>query len=304
MFAPKPLFPGAKVALVAPASAVSEEKLQPALDHVKSLGLVPVTYPSCFFANRDGYMAATDAQRAKDLMDAFADPAIDGIWCIRGGYGGHRILPLLDKNVIRKNPKWFGGYSDVTALHTFLNQECGMMTFHCTMPSTEPNPDDYTLSYLKKALFGGLEGALTYSQEITTLVPGQAEGTLCGGNLSLLAASLGTPWEIDTKGKILFLEDIGEKTYRVDAMLTQLRNAGKFDDCAGILLGAWTDCPPENPEKTLLLPEIFQQLVVPAGKPVLMDIPCGHCLPTLALPLGARVRMDADSKSITIVREV
>ena len=104
MFAPKPLFPGAKVALVAPASAVSEEKLQPALDHVKSLGLVPVTYPSCFFANRDGYMAATDAQRAKDLMDAFADPAIDGIWCIRGGYGGHRILPLLDRNVIRKKP--------------------------------------------------------------------------------------------------------------------------------------------------------------------------------------------------------
>ena len=179
MFAPKSLFPGARVALVAPASAVAEEKLQPALDYVKSLGLEPVTYPSCFFANRDGYMAATDAQRAKDLMDAFADPAIDGIWCIRGGYGGHRILPLLDKNVIRKNPKWFGGYSDVTALHTFLNQECGMMTFHCTMPSTEPNPDDYTLSYLKKALFGGLEGALTYSQEITALVHGQADGTLC-----------------------------------------------------------------------------------------------------------------------------
>lgn len=300
MFAPKPLFPGAKVALVAPASAVPENKLENALLLMKKLQLEPVLYPSCYFANRDGYLAATDAQRAKDIMDAFADPSIDGVWCIRGGYGGHRILPLLDKEIICKNKKWFGGYSDVTALHLFFNQECHMQTFHCTMPSTEPNLDDYTLSYLKKALFGGLSGTLTYSQEITTLVSGKAEGILCGGNLSLVAASLGTPWEIDTKGKILFLEDIGEKTYRVDSMLTQLRNAGKFGDCAGILLGAWTDCVPEYPEKTLLLPEIFRQLLVPAGKPILMDIPCGHCLPTLALPLGARVRMDADSKTITI----
>lgn len=300
MFAPKPLFPGAKVALVAPASAVPENKLENALLLMKKLQLEPVLYPSCYFANRDGYLAATDAQRAKDIMDAFADPSIDGVWCIRGGYGGHRILPLLDKEIICKNRKWFGGYSDVTALHLFFNQECHMQTFHCTMPSTEPNLDDYTLSYLKKALFGGLSGTLAYSQEITTLVSGKAEGILCGGNLSLVAASLGTPWEIDTKGKILFLEDIGEKTYRVDSMLTQLRNAGKFGDCAGILLGAWTDCVPEYPEKTLLLPEIFRQLLVPAGKPILMDIPCGHCLPTLALPLGARVSMDADSKTITI----
>ena len=300
MFAPKPLFPGAKVALVAPASAVPENKLENALLLMKKLQLEPVLYPSCYFANRDGYLAATDAQRAKDIMDAFADPSIDGVWCIRGGYGGHRILPLQDKEIICKNRKWFGGYSDVTALHLFFNQECHMQTFHCTMPSTEPNLDDYTLSYLKKELFGGLSGTMTYSQEITTLVSGKAEGILCGGNLSLVAASLGTPWEIDTKGKILFLEDIGEKTYRVDSMLTQLRNAGKFGDCAGILLGAWTDCVPEYPEKTLLLPEIFRQLLVPAGKPILMDIPCGHCLPTLALPLGARVRMDADSKTITI----
>ena len=134
-------------------------------------------------------------------------------------------------------------------------------------------------------------------------MPGRAQGILCGGNLSLVAASLGTPWEIDTKGKILFLEDIGEKTYRVDPMLTQLRNAGKFDDCAGILLGAWTDCDPEYPEKTLLLPEIFRQLLVPSGKPILMDIPCGHCLPTLALPLGRIVAMDAAARTVRI-REV
>ena len=302
MIRPKPLFPGARVALVAPASAVPEEKLEPALSYVRSLGLEPVVYPSCYFKNRDGYLAATDSQRAKDLNDAFGDPSIDGIWCIRGGYGGHRILPLLDADRIRNNPKWFGGYSDVTALHTFFNQTCGFETYHCTMPSTEPNPDDFTLKYLKDALFGSLSGTLSdpAGELPKTLVSGKAGGVLCGGNLSLLAASLGTPWEIDTKGKILFLEDIGEKTYRVDGMLTQLRNAGKFRDCVGIILGAWTDCPPEYPEKTLLLPEIFQQLIVPAGKPAIMDVACGHVLPTLSLALGRNCILDADSCTITL----
>ena len=143
------------------------------------------------------------------------------------------------------------------------------MTYHTPMPSTEyyEPVDGYTMEYLKKALFGTLTGELKnpVDQPMETLVGGEAEGVLCGGNLSLLAASLGTPWEVDTKGKILFLEDIGEKTYRVDGMLTQLRNAGKFDECAGVLLGYWTDCPPEYPEKTLELPEIFAELVVPAG---------------------------------------
>lgn len=294
MLTPKPLFPGARVALLAPASAVPDEKLGPALNLCRSLGLEPVPYPSCYFENRDGYFAATDAQRAADINSAFADPNIDGIWCIRGGYGAHRLQPLLDTGTIRCNPKWFGGYSDITALHTFLNQQCSLETYHCTMPSTEPRPNDYTLSYLKKALFGNLSGVLTYPQnhDVTALVSGRATGTLCGGNLSLIAASIGTPWELDCKGKILFLEDIGEKTYRIDAMLTQLRNAGKFRDCAGILLGAWTDCQPEIPERTLTLEEIVRQLIVPAGKPTLMNLPCGHCDTTLALPLGRAVTLD------------
>lgn len=302
MVKPKPLFPGARVALVAPSSAVPEEKLQPALDLVRELGMEPVPYPSCYYVNRDGYFAANDAQRAADINDAFADKSIDGVWCIRGGYGAHRLVPLLDLDIIRNNPKWFGGYSDITALHTAFNQLCDLETYHCTMSSTEPHPDEYTMGYLKKALFGGLSGALSNpeDQPLRTLVPGSAEGILCGGNLSLLADSIGTPWEIDCKGKILFLEDIGEKTYRIDGMLTQLRNAGKFADCAGILLGAWTDCPPENPERTLTLTEIFDQLIVPAGKPAVMDLACGHCSTTMALPLGRMCRLNADSCEISV----
>lgn len=302
MISPKPLFPGARVALVAPASAVPEEKLPPALELVRSLGLEPVLYPSCRYANRDGYFAATDAQRARDLEDAFADPAIDGVWCIRGGYGAHRLVPLLDMDVIKNNPKWFGGYSDVTALHTAFNQRCSLQTYHCTMPSTEPRPDEYTLSYLKKALFGGLSGPLNnpQGQSIRTLVPGSARGQLCGGNLSLIADSIGTPWQLDCKGKLLFLEDVGEKIYRIDGMLTQLRNAGFFRDCAGILLGAWTDCPPENPERTLTLEEVFTQLIVPAGKPAVMNLACGHCSTTMALPLGRECCLDADGCVLTV----
>ena len=302
MTIPAPLCSGAKVALVAPASAVPEEKLQPALDFVRSLGLEPVPYPSCFFANRDGYLAASDRQRADDINAAFADPDIQGVWCIRGGYGAHRILPLLDPAVIRANPKWFGGYSDVTAILTFLNQDCGLECYHCTMPSTEPDADPFTLGWLKRALFGALSGPLDppAGQAPTVLVPGTARGVLCGGNLSLLAASLGTPWEVDTRGKILFLEDIGEKTYRVDSMLTQLRNAGKFRDCAGIVLGAWTDCVPEYPEKTLELPEIFAQLIAPAGKPAIMGFACGHVLPAFALPMGRMCTLDASAGTLCL----
>lgn len=302
MIDPKPLFPGARVALVAPSSAVPEEKLAPALALVRSLGMEPKLYPSCYYANRDGYLAASDAQRAADIQQAFADPAIDGIWCIRGGYGAHRLLPLLDMDLIRRSPKWFGGYSDITALHTCFNQLGGFATYHCTMPSTEPCPDDYTLDYLKKALFGGLSGVLSNpeNQQMCTLVPGSTEGILCGGNLSLLVASIGTPWELDTKGKILFLEDVGEKTYRLDGMLTQLRNAGKFRDCAGILLGSWTNCTPEIPERTLSIRDIFDQLIVPAGKPAVMALSCGHCATTMALPLGRECHLNADTCEIVL----
>ena len=200
---PKPLFPGARVALLSASGIVRAERLPQAADAVRSLGLEPVIYPSCRYENRHGYLAAGDRQRADDLNAAFADPSIDGILAIKGGYGAHRVLPLLDWDVIRANPKYFSGYSDVTALHTALNQVCDLVTYHTMMPATEYYEDvgEYSMDWLKRALFGGLQGRLENpeGQRLTTLVPGRAQGPLCGGNLSLLAASLGTPWEIDTR---------------------------------------------------------------------------------------------------------
>lgn len=300
MLTPNSLFPGAKVALLCASSAVPEDRLEPSIAAVKALGLEPVVYPSCYYVNRHGYFAADDGQRAKDLQDAFSDPSIQGILCIRGGYGAGRLLPLVNWREVARHPKVFCGYSDVTALHIVLNQDCRMVTYQTPMPSTEyyQPVDDFTMTYLRRALFGALTGPMPMGETVGTLLPGTARGPLCGGNLSLIRDSLGTPWEIDTRGKILFLEDIGEKTYRIDGMLTQLRNAGKFDDCAGILLGAWTDCPPEDQERTLEIPQIVRELVLPAGKPTLSGLACGHTLPTMSLPLGATVVMDSDNKTL------
>lgn len=290
------LFPGARVALIAPSSPLKEGKLEPAVETVCKLGLEPVVYPSA--STRRGYLSGTDELRAGDINRAFADKEIDGVWCLRGGYGAHRILPMLDYAAIRENPKFFGGYSDITAFHIAFRQQCGLGTYHMVMPASDTldGSDPYTLRFAKAMLFG--ERA-EYDNPADTcravLNGGKAEGELCGGNLSLVAASLGTPWEIDTRNKLLFLEDVGEKPYRIDSMLTQLRNAGKFAVCAGIILGQFTDCEAPEPGESLALEQVFDDLIQPCGKPAIKNVLCGHCAPTMSLPFGARFVLDADS---------
>ena len=217
MIVPNHLYPGARVALVAASSAVEAQRLPAALDAVAALGLEPVPYPSCYAASRHGYFAADDARRAGDIQDVFADDTIAGVLCLRGGYGAHRILPLLDLDAIARRPKPFVGYSDVTALHTAFHQACGFVTYHAPMPASDyyQPVDELTLSQLRRCLFGPLPGPVENpaGRPLTALSHGSAMGRLCGGNLSLLAASLGTPWEIDTRGKLLFLEDVGEHIY-------------------------------------------------------------------------------------------
>ena len=295
---------GDRVALVCASSAVPEERLEPAANAVKALGLEPALYPSCYYVNRNGNFAASDAQRARDVMDAFLDPAIQGVLSIRGGYGAGRLLPMLDLDAIAASGKFFSGYSDVTALHIPLNDR-GLTTWHTVMPSTEyyKEVDQFTMDELRWALFDGDPKGLPYPEGwvAETLVPGAAEGKLVGGNLSLLAASLGTPWEIETEGNILFLEDIGEEPYRIDGMLTHLRNAGKLDCCAGVVLGYWTDCVPADDTPTLSLDEVIAELLGGLKCPVLKNIPCGHFLPSLALPLGAKVRLNATKQNLEVL---
>ena len=296
MIFPAKLQPGSRVALLAPAGPVPPERLEPAVEAVRCLALEPVVYESC--RARRGYLAGDDGLRAGDLMRAFLDPSVDGIWCIRGGYGAQRLMGRLDFNAIAAHPKFFGGYSDITALHIMFNQRCGFASYHMPMPSTEVYKplDAYTKSWMERALFGSLAGGYTLPEgrKFTRLVGGCARGRLTGGNLSLVVSSLGTDYEIDTCGKLLFLEDVDEAPYRVDGMLQQLAAAGKLKDAAGIVLGSFTHCQAREPEQSLTLAEVFGDHVAAAGVPAVMGLACGHSLPTASLPMGAMARLDAD----------
>lgn len=299
---PKPLAPGAKIALITPASCMKEtgeqreKKLQQCLNVLTAMGLQPVLYPTC--RKNYGYLGGTDAERAADVMNAFLNPEVDGILCLRGGYGVQRILDRLDLDKIRNHPKWFGGYSDITALHIVLNQQCDLVTYHCPMPSTEMIEEDfdaYSREWLEKALFGKLTGELPSAVECETLHGGKAMGKLCGGNLSLVSSSLGTAFEVDTRNKILFLEDVGESPYRIDGMLNHLRLAGKLSECVGMIMGYYTDCEPKQTDMTLK--QIFQDLL-PDHIPVLCGYSCGHSRPTMTLPMGQEVCLDADQRTL------
>lgn len=298
---PKPLFQGARVALLSTSGRVGAEKLERAIMSIHKLGLIPIVYNSC--TREHGYLAGEDDLRARDLNAAFIDEGIDGILCMRGGYGANRILPLLDYKKISQNPKVFCGYSDVTAIHIALNKYCGLETYHTPMPASElyKGIDDFTMGYYKALIFGDKIHYFINSvgREMKSLVQGIASGVLVGGNLSLVVASLGTPYEIITKNKILFLEEVGEEIYRIDGMLTHLRNAGKLRECAGIILGAFSGCS-ESEEASLTLLEVFEELIVPENKPCIMNVACGHVLPTLSLPLGANITVDANQCKISL----
>ncbi|MDN4494509.1 S66 peptidase family protein [Ureibacillus aquaedulcis] len=306
---PKGLKQGDTIGLIGASAATPPESLPKAIEAVEKLGFKVVVGDSC--RERHGYLAGSDGLRANDVNRMFRDSSIDGIFSIRGGYGATKILPLLDYEMIKENPKVFAGYSDVTALHIAFNQLCNLVTYHTPMPSTEfikPEMDDYTWSsFIESVTFTEKTNyylANPTNQEMTTLVSGKATGQLVGGNLTLVAASLGTPYEIDTKGKILFLEDIDEYERSVDRMLTQLKLSGKLDEASGILLGAWTNCGPQNPDRpehSLRLQTIFEEILVPSNKPILMDIACGHCLPTMSLPMGRTISFDAETKTIEVV---
>jgi muramoyltetrapeptide carboxypeptidase len=302
---PKALRPGARIGLIAPSgAALAPERVDVARAAVTELGFELVEGGSC--REVYGYLAGSDSLRAADFNAFFADPAVDGIFCLKGGYGTPRMLDLVDWRLVRANPKVFLGYSDITAAHLALERECGLVTFHGPMPHAEKLPawDEASRAALLAAIgpAGGRGRILNPpDRPLRALGGGRARGRLVGGNLSLIAATMGTPWEIDTRGRILFIEDIGERPYRIDRMLTQLRLAGKLDSAAGFLLGDWNDCGPEAGKKSLSLDEIFGDLLAPTGKPILSNLAAGHSATNLTLPLGIEVEIDADALTLEVM---
>lgn len=297
---------GDTLGFIAPSGAVrTEGAIERAIKETERMGFKVKLGESA--GQKYGYLSGTDEVRARDINAMFADDEVDAIVCLRGGYGAMRILDQLDYEMIARHPKIFMGFSDITALHIALLNKCDLATFHGPMAAANwaGSPlDAISRESMYRALMnaepvGELCNPEGYPKQ--TVNPGQAEGQLVGGNLMLIASSLGTPWEIDTRGRIIFIEEVGERTYCVDRMLTQLRLAGKFNDCAGVVFGDFADCPIEYPEFGLTLEEIIRDVVAPSGKPIFTGLRCGHCTPKLTLPFGVKCRMDADKCTLTVL---
>ncbi|MGE7993025.1 S66 peptidase family protein [Pseudomonas sp. NPDC089554] len=294
---PKALPDNACFAIVAPAGPARLDA-EKAVQWFASRGYRCRIYPGV--GQAQGYLAGSDAQRLQDLHDAFSDPAVDAILCMRGGYGSMRLLDRLDFDLIGRHPKPLIGYSDITALHSAINRYAGFVTFHGAMLNADllGNKQEPTTRSLLDQLCGqiGAGDALVHpaAYPLTAVIPGAASGRLVGGNLSMLGATLGTLAEVDMQGSILFIEDVNEPLYRIDRLLTQLRLAGKLAGVRGVLVGDFAGV--SVAALTPLLRDIFE----PLGVPVLAGWRSGHCDPNLCLPLGANVRLDSDGKALLL----
>ncbi len=304
MVVPKPLKPGDKVALVAPCAPVLPERLAFAAEFVSGLGYQPEIYPSC--TSRFGFLAGEDELRAGDINRAFADPDVRAVIVVRGGYGGARLADLLDYDTIRTNPKIFTGFSDATVLHILISQRCGMVTFHAPMPAAANFRDDeFTHRALADALAGCWYGEYCNSDcgknagvPLECVFEGRGEGMLVGGNLTIVASTAGTPYQLDCRGKILFLEDVGEYAYAIDRSILHMKHSGILDGCRGVILGTWLDCaaPHDMP-----IPLTLRNALEPLHIPVISDFQCGHSVPSSFLPLGLRAGIVSDPKGCSII---
>lgn len=296
---PLALKPGDMVGVVAPAAAVERQFVERGLSLLRSIGFrVRV---SNRVLNRDDILAGSDRERAEDLTAFFADPDIRAIFVARGGYGSGRLLPLLDFDAIALTPKPLIGFSDITFLLNTLVERSGMVAIHGPMLAFEQEIQERhrrSFDHLRRLLTGELGGFEMEAR--TALHPGRAEGQLMGGCLSIVAAMLGTPYAPSFDNKILFLEDVGERAYRIDRLLVQLRQSGAFDRCAGVVFGAVRAVEGDENEARLIARFAAEQT---AGFecPVLFGVDAGHGTDNLALPLGVRARIDSDSRRLVVL---
>jgi muramoyltetrapeptide carboxypeptidase len=306
---PEALRQGDTVAVLCPSTPTFREKVDKAEAGLKRLGFKPLMLPSCYAYH--GHLAGHDALRLKDLHDAFAARDVKGIVNLKGGSGATRLLASLDYDLIARNPKVFVGYSDITALHIAIHQMTGLITFHGPMATSDlfinpDNSDEYSLNSFMANLMtsGGYHGPLEnpINEPFNTFFDGICEGELVGGNLSLLTQTLGSPYEVDTKGKILFIEEVDEPIYKIDKMLTALAFAGKFRDCRGIIFGTFSGCEPEYKKsyggEDLSLETVIEEVVVPWQKPIMANLRAGHNFPQPTLAIGGKLHLNTYEKKL------
>ncbi len=298
---PGALRPGSVIGIAAPAGPIeSREALDQGIATLERLGF-QVRYDDRIFQSVR-YLAGTDDARAEELQRLFEDPAIDAVVALRGGFGCSRLVPLLDEKRLRPYCKLFMGFSDLTTLHLFFRRRFGWVTVHGPMAASP------ALGNIASAEETNLYSLLTDPRyrprlsfpQLETWAPGIAEGKLVGGCLSLVTASIGTPYEIKTEGKVLLLEDLGEQPYRIDRMLTHLKHARLLEPVAAVLLGSFHDCNPESGDYTV--EETLREHLERLGVPVLAHFPAGHGPQNWALPLGVNVRLDAEARQIEVLQ--
>lgn len=304
---PRRLKTGDLVGLITPGSFISDEALQKAVLNIEGLGF-RVKLSTNIRAQR-GFTAGEDRQRLDDLHAMFTDNEVAAVWCARGGYGCSRLLPFVDYQLIAQHPKALIGYSDVTALLQAVFLKTGLIGFHGPVAASDFT--EYTKAQLSAVLLEGNAGHLITPAEGNLaetkpayqpflISPGKASGPLMGGNLSLLAALAGTPYQADIAGKLLFIEEIGEKPYRIDRMLTQLRQSWPLQSAAGIALGIFEDCQPKEGDLSLSLADTLYDRLGDLGIPVAYGFSFGHIAHQCTLPLGIKASMDTQRLTINL----
>lgn len=300
---PRALRFGDRVAVVAPASPFPRDEFDAGLDEIRALGFEPVIDDSVF--HRRAYLAGDAATRARALVAAWTDESIRAILTARGGYGSAQLLPLLSRDLLRATPKLLVGYSDITALLSFVTTRCQIVAVHGPTVTGRfgggagaYDRESFLRTVMEPHPFGAV-----MAPEIETIAPGEAAGPLCGGNLTQLAASLGTPFGFDPpQGCVLFLEDVNERPYRIDRLLTQMRHAGILARAAAIVFGEMPGC--DEADGAVLAKDAAADVVSALGVPVLWGLRSGHATgPAITLPLGVRARVVAGSHPAVIVEE-
>jgi muramoyltetrapeptide carboxypeptidase len=296
---PRPLRPGDKVGIVAPASNVKREMLEAGCDGLRRFGYEPFYFESIL--DRDLYFAGSVERRVRELEEMFVRDDIRAIICARGGYGSNYVLPALDLKKLAAHPKIFVGYSDLTTLLTSFADSANFVTFHGPMVAKDFAADDLAvndgvdLASWQSALSGVTEWEIAEGSGAKPLVAGKAEGILYGGCLSILVAALGTPYEIRTEGTILFLEDIAAKPFQIDRMLMQLKLAGKLNDVRGIVFGEMIDCR-QSSDQDYTLEEVVLRVVGDLGIPVAYGLRSGHVSrANITLPIGVKASLEVGS---------
>ena len=310
MIKPKKLLPGSTIGIVSPASLSENRSEVPRTkEYLESLGYKVAVAKNV--NKTKGLTAGSEDERVEDIHEMFLRDDVDAVCATQGGYGSAQLLRKLDFGLIASHPKIFTGFSDITSLHLAINKVCDMVTFHA--PGIARFNEEELNEYTKESFFSVLSEDKPYGEIkksdpkkwLESVSGGVCEAPVIGGNLTLICSSLGTPWEIDCKDKILFFEDVEAEPWIVDHMMSHLRNAGKLDDAAGFLIGNSASCKPFKYEPGFMVDLTFEDVLYyylePLGKPALYGLPLGHGDDLATLPLGVMTRLDADKKTFTIL---